>query len=148
MSSTEQHEAGVAETGHARLIRHAQASWGAEDYDRLSPLGETQAQHLAEWLVAEGDSYTQVIRGDLRRHAQTLDTIEAVFAAAGRPLPAMQIDSGWNEFDHVPILAAYAAAHGDDVNLAAARDGDHAVPSITGIIMSARMTAISERCIA
>ena len=29
------------------LVRHGQASWGTEDYDRLSELGERQARVLA-----------------------------------------------------------------------------------------------------
>jgi len=57
-----------APAARARLIRHAQASWGSTDYDRLSPLGHTQAQHLAHWLAADAAEYTQVIRGSLRRH--------------------------------------------------------------------------------
>jgi broad specificity phosphatase PhoE len=114
----------MAERGRARLIRHAQASWGAEDYDRLSPLGERQARHLAEWLAAEATPYTQVVRGDLHRHAQTLAAIDAAFVAAGRPLPRTRIDPGWNEFQHEPILGAYAGAHANDANLALARDGD------------------------
>ncbi|HEY2394380.1 MAG TPA: histidine phosphatase family protein [Rudaea sp.] len=109
----------------AHLIRHAQASWGSADYDRLSSLGETQARHLGEWLAADAVTvYKHVVRGDMRRHAQTLDAIAAAFAAAGRELPAARIDAGWNEFDHVPILAAYAAAHGGDENLRAAQTGD------------------------
>jgi broad specificity phosphatase PhoE len=109
----------------AHLIRHAQASWGSADYDRLSPLGETQARHLGEWLAADAATvYRHVVRGDMLRHAQTLAAIEAAFAAAGRQLPAARIDAGWNEFDHVPILAAYAAAHGGDENLRTAQAGD------------------------
>ena len=121
MSSTEAHAA----PPNARLIRHAQASWGSADYDRLSPLGETQARHLGEWLAADAASfYAGVIRGSLRRHAQTLQAIEAAFAAAGRVLPAAIVDPGWNEFEHEPLLRAYAAAFADDPNLASAVTGD------------------------
>ncbi len=112
-------------SARAHLIRHAQASWGSADYDCLSPLGETQARRLGEWLAAEtAIMYTDVVRGDMRRHAQTLDAIEAAFAAAGRALPAAHVDAGWNEFDHEPILAAYAAAHPGDENLRAGQAGD------------------------
>lgn len=120
-------EAGTRAEASARvhLIRHAQASWGSIDYDRLSPLGQTQARHLGEWLAADAATvYCHVVRGDMLRHAQTLDAIEAAFAAAGRPLPAAHVDAGWNEFDHVPILAAYAAAHDGDEALRAAQAGD------------------------
>ena len=109
---------------HVHLIRHAQASWGSADYDCLSPLGETQARHLGSWLTGEATDYAQVVRGSLRRHAQTLELIAAEFAAAGRELPAARIDPDWNEFDHVPVLRAYAAAHPNDADVVAARAGN------------------------
>nr|MBN3727416.1 histidine phosphatase family protein [Burkholderia sp. Ac-20379] len=33
------------------LIRHAQASFEADDYDCLSPRGETQAARLGAWMA-------------------------------------------------------------------------------------------------
>ena len=109
----------------ATLIRHAQASWGSVDYDCLSPLGEAQARHLGRWLATDrAGAYTTVVRGSMRRHAQTLDAIETEFAAAGRILPATQVDAGWNEFEHEPVLDAYAARHADNAHLAAARSGE------------------------
>jgi broad specificity phosphatase PhoE len=128
----------LIETGEprARLIRHAQASWGSADYDCLSPLGETQARHLGEWLAGDrATSHTQVIRGSMRRHAQTMAAIEAAFAAAGRPLPATRIDPDWNEFDHEPVLRAYAAANPHDPRLALARAGE--VPAQRALLIAA-----------
>ena len=109
----------------ARLVRHAQASWGSANYDCLSPLGIAQAQRLGRWLATENaPAYTQVVRGSLRRHAHTLELIEAAFAAAGLPLPPARIDPDWNEFDHESVLRAYANANMHDPNVAAARAGD------------------------
>ena len=108
----------------ARLVRHAQASWGSADYDRLSELGHTQSQHLARWLAADPVEYKHVIRGSLRRHLQTLDIVSAAFAAAGRALPTARVDPDWNEFDHEPVLRAYAAAHPHDQHVPLARAGD------------------------
>ncbi|HEX3124114.1 MAG TPA: histidine phosphatase family protein [Rhodanobacteraceae bacterium] len=118
-----------------RLIRHAQASWGSADYDCLSPLGETQARYLGAWLAGETTAYAQVVRGSLRRHAQTLELIAAEFAAAGRELPAARIDPDWNEFDHVPVLRAYAAAHPDDADVVGARAGNSL--ALRGLLMAA-----------
>lgn len=116
----------MSATQRARLVRHAQASWGSADYDCLSPLGIAQAQQLGRWLAAEtAIDYSQLVRGSLRRHAHTLDMIAAAFAAAGRALPPVRVDPDWNEFDHESVLRAYAAAHPDDPNVAAARAGDH-----------------------
>ena len=113
------------EAARARLIRHAQASWGSADYDCLSPLGLEQARQLGRWLAAEpAVAYAQLVRGSLRRHAQTLELIESAFAAAGRPLPPARVDPDWNEFDHESVLRGYAAANPADPNVAAARRGD------------------------
>ena len=53
------------------LIRHGQASLGADDYDNLSPLGQQQAQRLGEYLAGKGIAPQSVFIGSLRRHAQT-----------------------------------------------------------------------------
>lgn len=120
----------------ARLVRHAQASWGSADYDCLSPLGIAQAQQLGRWLAAEtATDYAQVVRGSLRRHAHTLELIAAAFADADRPLPPVRVDPDWNEFDHESVLRAYAAAHADDANVAAARAGDHV--ALRALLMAA-----------
>lgn len=96
-----------------RLVRHAQASFGSADYDCLSALGEEQAQRLGAWLAGDASRYSAVVRGSLRRHAQTWAAIEAAFAAAALPLPPLRVDPDWNEFDHEPIVRAYAAGHRD-----------------------------------
>ncbi len=36
------------------LVRHGQASWGADDYDQLSPLGDEQSRVLGAALAARG----------------------------------------------------------------------------------------------
>lgn len=86
-------------------IRHAQASFDADDYDQLSPLGEDQALRLGRWLAADRDiGFDAVVVGAMRRHQQTLAGIEQAFAEAGRTLPEAEIDAGFNEFDHGAVL--------------------------------------------
>ncbi len=105
------------------LVRHAQASFGAENYDALSPRGHEQARRLAAWLVMHPDlNFAHVARGTLTRHAQTLAEISSAFAAAGRPLPEIVEDADWNEFDHDAIVRAYAQTHDDDLVEAARAD--------------------------
>jgi broad specificity phosphatase PhoE len=114
-----------ANAARALLVRHAQASWGSVDYDCLSPLGEIQARHLGRWLAGHPAlAFSHVVRGAMRRHAQTVDALLAEFAAARRTLPDVQVDPGWNEFEHEPVLRAYAAAFPRDPDLAAARAGE------------------------
>ncbi len=63
--------------GTLYLVRHGQASFGAADYDQLSPLGQQQSQRLGAWFRARGMRFDAVLTGTLRRHAQTLAGIEA-----------------------------------------------------------------------
>lgn len=60
------------------LLRHGQASFGADDYDRLSPLGLRQALSTGVALAERDLCFDQVMVGPRRRH---LDTATAVSAA-------------------------------------------------------------------
>ncbi len=57
--------------GSLFLIRHAQASYGEADYDRLSPRGVEQAKALAPAVAAA--KLDQVYRGPHVRHHQTAE---------------------------------------------------------------------------
>ena len=117
MSSTE------PTSGRIWLIRHAQASFGAANYDALSPRGHEQARRLADWLVSHPDlAFAHICRGSLQRHRETLAAIADAFAKAGRALPAVDEDADWNEFDHDAIVRAYATTHDDDLVHAAVAD--------------------------
>jgi broad specificity phosphatase PhoE len=83
------------------LIRHAQASFGKSDYDRLSPQGERQAMLLGKALVARGVSPDLVVSGSMRRHAQT--------AALAGFTP--EVDKGFDEFDHDQVIIAHKPAY-------------------------------------
>lgn len=83
------------------LIRHGQASFGAADYDCLSPLGEQQAVHLGKHLAAQHLPVHQVIAGDMKRHQQTRD---GVMRALDSKDSDSRIDASWNEFDFRQVL--------------------------------------------
>ena len=86
--------------GRIILVRHGQASWGAADYDVLSPLGEQQAEATGRALAdLEPDV---VVHGSMVRQRRTA---ELAVAAAGRDA-ARQLDERWNEMDHLAVLAA------------------------------------------
>ena len=53
------------------LVRHGQASFGADDYDRLSELGWRQSRRLGEYWKGKGQQFDQIIMGTLRRHDET-----------------------------------------------------------------------------
>ncbi|CUR54902.1 putative Phosphoglycerate mutase-like protein [metagenome] len=80
------------------LVRHGQASWGTDDYDVLSPLGEAQAAVVGAELA--GLSPALVVHGLLRRQRQTA---EAAMASAGWDCP-VRVDPAWDEVDMDALL--------------------------------------------
>lgn len=95
---------------HVLAIRHAQASFDADDYDQLSARGLEQAERLAVYLAADPEfGFDAIVCGAMRRHRQTLDAIEAAFTDVGRALPEIEIDADLNEFDHGAVMAAFLA---------------------------------------
>lgn len=91
--------------GTLYLVRHGQASFGAADYDQLSDLGARQCERLGAWFAGHGIRFDAVLRGTLRRHAQSLDAIEAGLqqrhAASARP--------GLNEYDSEAVVRSVHA---------------------------------------
>jgi broad specificity phosphatase PhoE len=83
------------------LVRHGQASWGAEDYDALSERGHEQARLLGAGLAARGITPTAVVHGGMRRHRETW---EGMADGADWTLES-RVDTGWAEFDHVDVGA-------------------------------------------
>ena len=92
------------------FVRHAQASFGKEDYDRLSPLGLRQAEILADYLVKAGAEFHTVYSGSMERQ---MDTAKKALSALGNQVrePGLRIMPELNEYDpylviktHVPDL--------------------------------------------
>jgi broad specificity phosphatase PhoE len=61
--------------GTLYLVRHGQASFGAENYDELSELGHRQSVRLGEYFAQKGISFDRLIAGTLNRHKQTLGDV-------------------------------------------------------------------------
>ena len=92
--------------GSIYLIRHGQASFGADDYDKLSPLGVRQAQITGQHLADLGLRFDRCLSGDLSRQQDTAQHVMAQFSAAGLPAPTLEVDAAFNEFDAFAILDA------------------------------------------
>ncbi|MDA8754893.1 histidine phosphatase family protein [Luminiphilus sp.] len=75
------------------IIRHGQASFGAENYDQLSTLGQRQADLTGEFLSQSGVQFSAAFSGDLSRQRETGERILAQLADA----PSLVIDPRFNE---------------------------------------------------
>ncbi len=86
------------------LIRHGQASFGKDNYDKLSELGEEQARVLGQTLSQRLSGFDLVCSGTLHRHAQTAAGTLAAFDDTPAYSDIQQF-TGWNEYDHQELLA-------------------------------------------
>jgi len=94
------------------LVRHAQASFGTDDYDRLSELGHRQARWLGEYFRDRELDFDRVVCGSMVRHHETAAN---VLRSMGRSPDGCETDPAWNEFDFQAIVAAYLAEHREEL---------------------------------
>ena len=87
--------------GTLYLVRHGQASFGADDYDKLSELGQRQSIRLGEYFARKGIRFDAVLAGTLRRHLETLAGIREGMGQQGEHLPWQ----GLNEYDSEAVIA-------------------------------------------
>ncbi len=87
------------------LVRHAQASFGAADYDVLSEQGREQVAALVAGLHQRGIVPARVITGTLRRQRDT-----AIPCAESHGLEVV-VDERWNEYDDRDILTHHSDVH-------------------------------------
>ena len=85
------------------LVRHGQASFGAESYDKLSPNGELQAKVLGQYLDKILKEAPYVVVGSMQRHQQTAN----IALAESFPDSNLVTDSAWDEFNHQQVFAQY-----------------------------------------
>ncbi|KUP97790.1 histidine phosphatase family protein [Thermobifida cellulosilytica] len=90
------------------LVRHGQASFGADDYDVLSDLGRRQAEVVGAELARRGLRSPLVVCGTLQRQRETAEILMKAAGLPGRP----RTDARWNEYDHVALVERYGGASG------------------------------------
>jgi broad specificity phosphatase PhoE len=88
--------------GQVLLVRHGQASWDGDDYDVLSDGGHRQGELLGVALAARGVRPDVIVSGGMRRHRET---VENVVDGADLGDVSVELDPGWDEYDHVSMLA-------------------------------------------
>ncbi|ASK35589.1 histidine phosphatase family protein [Alloalcanivorax mobilis] len=96
------------------LVRHGQASFGAENYDALSETGWEQSRVLGRHLLGQDLGVPRVVCGAMRRHRETA---EAALKELGLP-DEWSTDSGFDEYDHKSLLRVHWPESGDRAALA------------------------------
>lgn len=90
------------------LVRHGQASFDADDYDQLSPLGYEQASILSNYWESMARRFDHSYCGSLKRQKQTAEGF-ATQVESDEPT----ILEGLNEYSSHEILAAYREQHAE-----------------------------------
>ncbi|MDO9478622.1 MAG: histidine phosphatase family protein [Pseudohongiella sp.] len=88
------------------LVRHGQASFGADSYDKLSPLGEQQALLLAQHWQNLGEQFEVAYSGTLLRQQQTASALLSLVKQ-----PDLHVHEGLNEYNGEPLLRIYLRDH-------------------------------------
>ena len=86
------------------LVRHAQASFGTADYDRLSDLGRQQSRWLGEYFATRSLRPYRVMAGTLRRQRDTATEALAAMGLADTPVAE---HAGLNEYPGEALYAAF-----------------------------------------
>ncbi len=92
----------MSRMGTLYLVRHGQASFGADDYDQLSELGHRQCVQLGRHWAGRGVRFDAILTGTLRRHTQTW---EGIAQGAGMDLAPLAWP-GLNEYDSEAVIRA------------------------------------------
>lgn len=101
------------------MVRHAQASFGASNYDELSSLGREQARWLGEYFAARGLRFVRAMSGTLVRQTATA---HAILDAMGVPSHALVIHEGLDEYPGEALYGAHTGRGAREQQVADARD--------------------------
>src|SRR5271168_2976692 len=86
------------------LVRHSQASFLSENYDKLSPLGEAQSRRLAEFWAHQKLNFDRVATGPCVRQKDTVKFITQAYRQAGQVFPEPQIMPEFDEYQAEDVL--------------------------------------------
>jgi broad specificity phosphatase PhoE len=88
------------------LFRHGQASFGEDNYDRLSPNGVKQSQILGRHLVQTGKFFDAIYFGEMERQQKTAQEFIDYCSKNQLATPQPAISDAFNEYDSVAVWQA------------------------------------------
>ena len=88
------------------LFRHGQASFGEDNYDRLSPNGVIQSQILARHLAQTDKFFDAIYFGSLDRQQKTARELIDYYTENKLPVPRPIVSRSFNEYDSAAVWQA------------------------------------------
>lgn len=89
---------------HLLLVRHGQASFLEENYDKLSPTGEAQSRLLGEYWTSHKLVFNRVFSGPRVRQQETARIVGEAYRKAGLPWPGVKIMQEFDEFKAEAVI--------------------------------------------
>lgn len=86
------------------FVRHGQASFFSDDYDKLSPRGEDQARALAGYWLDREVTVDAVYTGTLERQKRTAAVLGEAYQEAGEDWPELKVVPALNEYPADDIM--------------------------------------------
>jgi broad specificity phosphatase PhoE len=86
------------------LVRHAQASFLEPDYDKLSPIGETQARLLGEYWASRNIAFDRVYSGPRVRQIDTAKLVANGHKRLGVSFPELAVLQEFDEYQGEDVL--------------------------------------------
>ena len=96
------------------LVRHAQASFFADDYDQLSEQGERQSAALGEYWLGRDHTFDEIYVGPRVRHRRTAEIIGDCYHSAGRDWPTIVPLPDFDEHHVDQLVRMEGASLADD----------------------------------
>jgi len=90
--------------GRLLLVRHAQASFHDQNYDKLSVIGEEQALRLGQYWVRKKMMFHQVCTGPRVRQKDTARIVGEVYRDARLPFPEPVVIQEFDEYQGGAVL--------------------------------------------
>jgi broad specificity phosphatase PhoE len=86
------------------VVRHGQASFLEANYDKLSPLGETQSRRLGEYWAQRGVTFDRVFTGPRVRQEHTARCAAEAYRQFSLPFPDALVMPEFDEYDGENVL--------------------------------------------
>ena len=91
------------------LVRHGQASFLEQNYDKLSAIGEKQSRLLGEYWVRQKLMFSRVYSGPRARQMETARLVGEVFQRAGLDWPEIKTMQEFDEYHGEWVMEASLA---------------------------------------
>jgi broad specificity phosphatase PhoE len=88
------------------LFRHGQASFGKDNYDRLSPTGVKQSEILARHLAKTGKLFDAIYFGEMERQQKTAQELVNYYRKNKLLVPEPNVSDKFNEYDSFSVWQA------------------------------------------